>query len=141
MMKTDQLVGNGFANHNSTQTCHDKGMLCCRSHRGVSAKEQQNTCQDKVSDAQVACCQLQVSQAIGSPAARCRSASSCCPRTINKAVVHPVAYKVLAIPSHVLPVMVAGGSLALRDLILMMREHLHWRRMLTESAPAQMQHA
>ena len=55
-------------------------------------------------------------------------------RTIDKAVVHPVAYKVLATPSHVLPVMVAGGGLALRDLILMVREHLHWHSMLTEGA-------
>ena len=57
-------------------------------------------------------------------------------RTIDKAVVHPIAYKVLAIPSHVLPVMVAGGSLALRDLILMVREHLYWHSMLTEGAAA-----
>ena len=55
-------------------------------------------------------------------------------RTIYKAIVHPVAYKVLAIPGHVLPVMVTGGSLALRDLILMVREHLHWHSMLTEWA-------
>ena len=52
-------------------------------------------------------------------------------RTVDKAVVYPVAYKVLAIPRHVLPVMVSGGSLALRDLILMVREHLHWHSMLT----------
>ena len=56
-----------------------RAWCACAAIRAGFATGQQSTSQENVSKAQVACCHFKVSLAIGSPAARCRSASIWCP--------------------------------------------------------------